>query len=124
LFRWQYGELPGPDDERESSDFHGLNAMADAIDAGDRANFPTSYAVAVVLRYAADKIDELGVEPAPCPQCAEKDARLERVRELRQALHDESDGEGASVWFADRLDAALAATEAGDAERDAEQGVG
>lgn len=60
----------------------------------------------------------------PCPQCAEKDARLERVRELRQALHDESDGEGSSIWCADRLDAALAATEAGDAERDAEQGVG
>ena len=67
LFRWQYGTLPKSGDDRRLSVPKGLRGMADAIEAGDKDNFPTPLNVVSVLRYAADLISrgqpkELGTE--------------------------------------------------------------
>ncbi len=53
LWRWQYGELPKPDDIRELDVSKGLEGMANAIEKGDIANFPSPFNVMSVLRYTS-----------------------------------------------------------------------
>ena len=59
-FRWQYGELPGPDDFRPLDEPATLRAMAAAIEVGcktgDRDAMPSPFNVCAVMRYVARKL--------------------------------------------------------------------
>jgi hypothetical protein len=59
LYRWQHGQLP-PNDEtcKELNVPNGLRGMANAIEKGNRENFPAPFNVTSVLRYAAKLIEK------------------------------------------------------------------
>lgn len=75
LYRWQHGELPGESGrEHPFSIPEGLRAMAGAIKAGDKANFPSPFNVMIVLEYCARLIEEHEIKTTrkpgrngPCP---------------------------------------------------------
>ena len=56
LWRWQYGSLPKPDDDRKLDISEGLKGMADAIEKGKVEDFPSPFSVVSVLRYAAKQL--------------------------------------------------------------------
>lgn len=56
LFRWQYGVLPTPGDDRKLDIAAGIAGMAKAIAKNDPENFPTPYNVMAVLRFASKKL--------------------------------------------------------------------
>jgi hypothetical protein len=58
LYRWQYGMLPMPQDQRKLIPSEGLKGMAKAIMAGNLNNFPTPMNVASVLFYVAKLIEK------------------------------------------------------------------
>ena len=59
LWRWQYGELPGPGDQmRQLYVPAGLRRMAAAIKNPDGAEFPTQANTAAVLVYLANLLEE------------------------------------------------------------------
>ena len=51
LYRWCYGELPF--DRRPIIISQALNKLADAIEKGDKDNFPTPFNMISMLRYLA-----------------------------------------------------------------------
>lgn len=70
LFRWQYGELPKPDDQRKLDIPKALAAMADAIEIGckkqDQRLMPSPSNVCAVLRFAARSLSQTrGNTPRP-----------------------------------------------------------
>jgi len=58
LWRWQYGELPRPDDSRPLIPSVGLRNMAKAIEIRDPNDFPSPANVISVLRYTAKLLDD------------------------------------------------------------------
>ena len=59
LWRWQYGEIPGPGDQmRQLYVPAGLRRMAAAIKNPDGAEFPTLFNTAAVLVYLANLLEE------------------------------------------------------------------
>lgn len=62
LWRWQYGELPKPDDERELDVVKGLRNMAEAFKSGDE--IPTTVAASQALEYAAYLIEQANSTPS------------------------------------------------------------
>lgn len=56
LYRWQYGELPPPNDNRPLNIPTALKNMANAIEKRDMKNFPSPLGVTSVLRYVAKRV--------------------------------------------------------------------
>jgi len=63
LWRWQYGDLPQPNDMRPLYVPAGLLGMAEAIQKGDPNNFPSPGNVSAVLAYAARVIMKHAGQP-------------------------------------------------------------
>ena len=58
LYRWQTGHLPDIEQHEPLNIPLGLRNMAKVIDVGERANFPSPFNVAIVLRYVAGLLEK------------------------------------------------------------------
>lgn len=81
LWRWQYGELPSPDDNRPLDESAGLRAMADAFNTGHvegKNEWPAPFNVQSVMRYCAHRLDQV------------EQAKL-KIEKLMRGAHKEQD---------------------------------
>ncbi len=58
LHRWQFGDLPAPDDTRKMIPSEGLRGMANALKEKDQRKWPAPFNIISVLEYVAKLLDE------------------------------------------------------------------